>query len=71
MTQLTRDMTAGSPHFEVRTARSRKKYFVLIAKNGEVIGQSQMYVGGGVYVGIKSVMQNAQKADVVDADGGK
>lgn len=55
----------------MRTARNRKKYFVLIAKNGEVIGQSQMYVGGGVYVGIKSVMGNAQKADVVDADGGK
>lgn len=55
----------------MRTASNRKKFFVLIAKNGEVIGQSQMYVGGGVYVGIKSVMQNAQKADVVDADGGK
>ena len=46
-------------------------YVMLIAKNGEVIGQSQMYVGGGVYVGINSVMENAQKADVVDADGGK
>lgn len=54
---------------EVRTARNGKKY--LGAKIGEVIGQSQRYVGGGVYVGIKSVMGNAQKADVVDADGGK
>ena len=71
MTQLTRDMTAGRPHFEVRTARNRKKYFALLAKNGEVIGQSQIYVGAGVYVGIESVMENAHKADVVDADGGK
>ena len=64
-------MTAERPHFEARTARTRKKYFMLIAKNGEVIGQSQMYVGGGDYVGIKSLMGNAQKADVLDADGGK
>ncbi len=53
----------------MRTARNGKKYFVLIAKNGEIIGQSQMYAaGGGVYVGIESVMENAQKADVVDVD---
>ena len=54
--------------FEVRTAKNGKKYFVLIAKNGEIIGQSQMYAGGGVYAGIRSVMENAPKADVVDAD---
>jgi uncharacterized protein YegP (UPF0339 family) len=29
--------------FETRTARNGKSYFVLTAKNGKVIGQSQIY----------------------------
>jgi uncharacterized protein len=29
--------------FETRTSKNGKRYFVLLAKNGEIIGQSQMY----------------------------
>jgi hypothetical protein len=49
--------------FETRTAKNGKSYFVLQAKNGEVIGTSQMYAHrSSVYTGIKSVMANAPKA---------
>jgi uncharacterized protein YegP (UPF0339 family) len=49
--------------FETRTAKNGKRYFVLIAKNGEVIGQSQMYAHrSSAYTGIKSVMANAPGA---------
>jgi uncharacterized protein len=55
--------------FETRTAKNGRSYFVLLAKNGEIIGQSQMYAHrSSAYVGIKSVMANAQKAGTVDAD---
>ena len=55
--------------FETRTAKNGKSYFVLIAKNGEIIGQSQMYAHRtSAYVGIKSVMANAPGAKTaVDA----
>ena len=49
--------------FEVRSAKNGKSYFVLMAKNGEIIGQSQMYAHStSAYVGIKSVMANAPSA---------
>ncbi|NJK42467.1 MAG: YegP family protein [Aquincola sp.] len=49
--------------FETRTAKNGKSYFVLLAKNGEVIGQSQMYAHrSSAYTGIKSVMANAPTA---------
>lgn len=49
--------------FETRSAKNGKSYFVLMAKNGEVIGQSQMYAHrSSVYTGIRSVMANAPKA---------
>jgi uncharacterized protein len=54
-------------NFETRTAKNGKSYFVLLAKNGEVIGQSQMYAHrGSVYTGIKSVMANAPGATTSD-----
>ncbi len=55
--------------FETHTAKNGKSYFVLIAKNGEIIGQSQMYAHRtSAYVGIKSVMANAPGAKTaVDA----
>jgi uncharacterized protein YegP (UPF0339 family) len=50
--------------FETRAAKNGKSYFVLKAKNGEIIGQSQMYAHrSSVYVGIKSVMANAPGAE--------
>ena len=52
--------------FETRTAKNGKNYFVLIAKNGEIIGQSQMYAHrSSAYTGIKSVMANAPTAKTV------
>jgi uncharacterized protein len=51
--------------FETRSAKNGKSYFVLMAKNGEIIGQSQMYAHrNSVYSGIKSVMANAPAAKV-------
>ena len=50
--------------FQRRLSKANgKAYFVLLAKNGEVIGQSQLYVHDtSCYVGIRSVMSNAKKA---------
>lgn len=53
--------------FETRTAKNGKSYFVLLARNGEIVGQSQMYAHrSSVYTGIKSVMANAPEAPMVD-----
>jgi len=51
--------------FELRKAKNGKSYFVLVAKNGEIIGVSQMYAHApSAYVGIRSVMANAATAKV-------
>ncbi|HUK88725.1 MAG TPA: YegP family protein [Terriglobales bacterium] len=56
-------------HFETRTARNGKRYFALLAHNGEIIGQSQMYAGlSSVYAGIRSVMANAPRAKLLDTE---
>ena len=56
-------------YFETRTAKNGKRYFVLLAPNGEIIGQSQMYAAAsGVYAGIRSVMANAPKAKLTEGD---
>ena len=53
--------------FERRTAKNGKTYFVLIAKNGEMIGQGQMYAHPtSCYPGIYSVMDNAATAVLLD-----
>lgn len=54
--------------FERRTAKNGKSYFVLLAKNGEIVGQSQMYAHPtSCYVGIRSVMANAADAALLDS----
>jgi uncharacterized protein len=61
---------ADRGRFETRTAKNAKSYFVLLARNGEIIGQSQMYAHrSSVYTGIKSVMANACEAPTVDSTG--
>jgi uncharacterized protein YegP (UPF0339 family) len=62
---------AGSEaSFERLDARDGRKYFVLKASNGQVIGQSQMYAdAGGRDNGIRSVMENAPGATVDDQTG--
>lgn len=53
--------------FERRTSKNGKGYFVLLARNGEIIGQSQRYAQPtSCYAGIRSVMGNAAKAALVD-----
>jgi uncharacterized protein len=59
---------ASRDRFETRTAKNGKSYFVLLAKNGEVVGQSQMYAHrSSAYTGIKSVMANAPGATTTSA----
>jgi uncharacterized protein YegP (UPF0339 family) len=54
------------PKFEIRLSRNKKYYFVLIAANGKIILQSELYEKKqGAITGIDSVKQNAF-ADVVD-----
>jgi uncharacterized protein YegP (UPF0339 family) len=54
-------------NFEKRTAKDGKHYFVLLAHNGEIVGQSQMYAhASSAYIGIRSVMNNAPAAKVSD-----
>lgn len=52
--------------FEIKEANDGRKYFVLKASNGQVIGQSQMYKSdSGLKNGIASVGKNAS-SDVKD-----
>jgi uncharacterized protein len=53
--------------FERRTAKNGKAYYVLLARNGEIIGQGQMYAHPtSCYPGIYSVMDNAATATLLD-----
>ena len=53
--------------FERRTAKNGKAYYVLLARNGEIIGQGQMYAHPtSCYPGIYSVMDNAATAALLD-----
>ena len=56
--------------FQRRLSSKGRAYFVLLARNGEVIGQSQQYVHDtSCYVGIRSVMTNARKAPLRENSG--
>lgn len=53
--------------FEVKISNDQKPYFVLKAKNNQVIGVSQMYNSlNAVKTGIQSVMKNGSSIDVRD-----
>lgn len=53
--------------YEVSIAKNGKHYFSLKAKNGQVIGSSQMYASADTCRGgIKSVMNNGSTEDVRD-----
>ena len=59
--------SAKEASFERKTATNGKSYFTLSARNGEVIGKSQMYKSvSGRENGIKSVAKNASDAPIVD-----
>lgn len=51
--------------FELRTGSNNKPYFVLKAKNHQIIGQSQMYSSEqAAKNGIQSVVKNGSTTDV-------
>ena len=53
-------------HFECKTAKDGSPYFSLKAKNGQIIGMSEMYSSIAARDnGIQSVMTNASGADVI------
>ena len=53
--------------YERRMTFSNKDYFVLKAKNGEIIGKSQYYSSkSSMEIGISSVKNNAPTAETVD-----
>ena len=58
-------MMAGK--YEVKTAKSGQTHFNLLAGNGQVIGQSQMYESVAARDnGIESVQKNAPDAEIND-----
>lgn len=65
-----RKNAAKRDNFEKRTAKNGKHYFVLLAANGDIVGQSQMYAhASSAYLGIRSVMNNAPRAKTADVSG--
>ena len=59
---------ADAARFETRTAKSGEVYFVLKAKNTQVIGQSETYPSeAALKKGIASVQKNAPDAKIVQA----
>jgi uncharacterized protein YegP (UPF0339 family) len=65
--ESVRKNSTDDARFERKTAKDGSPYFVLKAKNGEVIGKSEMYSStSGRENGIKSVGANAPTAKVVD-----
>ena len=53
--------------FDKKVAKNGKPYFNLVAKNGQVVGASQMYASERTMLaGIASVMRNAPDAPVVE-----
>lgn len=53
--------------YDRRVAKNDKDYFVLKARNGEIIGKSQYYsTKPSMEVGILSVKKNAPTAEIVD-----
>ncbi|UFQ97521.1 YegP family protein [Pseudomonas wenzhouensis] len=53
--------------FQTKTSGSDKHYFLLMASNGQVVGQSQMYASAaGCKSGIESVQKHAPDAQTDD-----
>jgi uncharacterized protein len=58
---------AEDSHYDRKTAKNGQPYFVLRAKNGEVIGRSEMYNSAAAMEnGIVSVKKNAVDARIED-----
>jgi len=62
-----RTNSVSEKQFEIRTSKASEPYFVLKAKNGEIIGVSEMYSSmQACEHGIKAVMKYAAQASLVD-----
>lgn len=58
---------SNETNYESRTSKVGEPYFVLKARNGEIIGTSEMYSSASARDhGIKAVMMYCEKADLVD-----
>lgn len=58
---------SNDAHFHRKTAKDQSPYFVLVAKNGQTIGKSEMYSStSAVENGIASVKKNAPIAAITD-----
>ena len=65
--ESVRSNAAREEAFHIKEAKDGRHYFTLVAANGEVIGQSQMYKSdSGLKNGIASVQKNAPDAKVND-----
>jgi uncharacterized protein YegP (UPF0339 family) len=61
---------ADDNNFERKEAKNGKPYFVLKAKNKQIIGQSQMYSSvASMEAGIESVKNNGPKGSIEDLTG--
>ncbi|ALM20318.1 hypothetical protein JCM19294_967 [Nonlabens tegetincola] len=66
--ESVRENSQIDSRYDRKKSSNGKHYFNLKASNGQVIGTSEIYEGSsGVETGIKSVMNNAPKAPVVEA----
>ena len=67
--ESVRKNAASEAQFSVEEDKGGKPYFVLKAKNSEVIGRSESYSSrSSMKKGIASVMRNARDARVVELD---
>lgn len=65
--ESTQKNAADDSNYERKEAKNGKPYFVLKAKNKQIIGQSQMYSSvASMEAGIESVKSNAPEASVED-----
>ena len=65
--ESVRTNSQDDARFTRKTAKDGSPYFVLTARNGEIIGRSEMYSStSAMENGIKSVTANAPDAKLVD-----
>jgi uncharacterized protein YegP (UPF0339 family) len=63
--QSVRDNASLEENFDIRISSDKKRYFVLKAKNGEIIGTSETYNSiSGAVNGIESVKKFSQTQEV-------
>ena len=65
--ESVRSNSQDDSRYDRRVAKNEKDYFVLKARNGEIIGKSQYYSSkSSMEIGINSVKTNAPTAEIVD-----